>query len=179
MASEKKETKRSSVPSPSRQRPLRPCVGIMLLNAVSKIWIGRRVDSKRETYAWQMPQGGIDTDETPLEAARRELYEETGIEHVLLLAESKTWYSYELPKGNSKGRYRGQMQKWFVFRFQGDEAQINVLSPPHKMPEFDLWRWEVPARVQALVVPFKRHVYAQVLREFQYLLPKIEGEEEK
>jgi putative (di)nucleoside polyphosphate hydrolase len=119
-----------------------------------------------------MPQGGIDPGEEPLQAAVRELYEEANISSVSLLAEADEWLCYDLPArlgGQAwKGRYRGQSQKWFAFRFDGDDAEIDVVRPGgglHK-PEFSEWRWEELARVPDLIVPFKRGVYAQVAKLF-------------
>ena len=109
--------------------PYRPCVGVMLLNRDGLVFVGRRKSEAggehvADGYAWQMPQGGIDPGETPYEAALRELYEETNIRTVSLLAEAPEWYAYDLPPivaGRAwKGRYRGQTQKWFAFRFEGD-----------------------------------------------------------
>lgn len=123
-------------------------------------------------HAWQMPQGGIDPDEAPLAAAERELYEETNIRSVALLGESDRWLTYDIPASLIgvawKGRYRGQRQKWFAFRFDGDESEIDVVRPGgggHK-PEFEAWRWERLERAPGLVVPFKRSVYEAVAAEF-------------
>ena len=153
--------------------PFRPCVGIMLVNASNHVFIGRRLreagpEHVSDDHAWQMPQGGIDEGEAPLQAALRELQEETNVTSVSLIAEAPDWLTYELPQDVAKqawkGRYRGQTQKWFAFRFEGDESEIDILNPagaPH--PEFEAWRWEHPARLPALVIPFKRQVYEQVV----------------
>jgi putative (di)nucleoside polyphosphate hydrolase len=120
---------------------------------------------------WQMPQGGVDPKEDPWPAALRELYEETNITSVEKLAESKEWYSYDIPReivGKAwKGKYRGQTQKWYALRFTGKESEIDVLNPAggHE-PEFVEWRWEKIERLPALIVPFKRSVYEQVVQEF-------------
>ncbi len=122
-------------------------------------------------FGWQMPQGGIDADETPMAAAIRELSEETGVTKAALLAEAPEWLSYDLPddarKASWRGRYRGQTQKWFAFRFEGDDRDINILSPAggHKA-EFDRWRWADLAQTPALVIPFKRSVYEDVVKIF-------------
>lgn len=162
-------------------RAYRPCVGVMLLNAEGFAFIGRRrakgaFDDTRHPYLWQMPQGGIDEGETPYEAALRELYEETNISSVTLLAEAPNWLSYDLPsdgKNRWSGKYVGQTQRWFALRFTGDEKEIDILAPGggvHK-PEFDAWRWERPAALPDLIVPFKRHVYEEVVKEFDpYLI---------
>jgi putative (di)nucleoside polyphosphate hydrolase len=152
----------------------RPCVGMMLLNRTGLVFIGRRVGGPEHVdslHSWQMPQGGLDEGEDPYQAALRELQEETSVRSVALLAEAKDWYSYDLPtqvgRKAWKGKYRGQTQKWFALRFLGSEGEINVLHPPggHK-PEFVDWRWEKMERLPALVIPFKRKVYEQVVREF-------------
>jgi putative (di)nucleoside polyphosphate hydrolase len=154
--------------------PYRPCVGMAVFDKQGRLFIGRRVDGPEHvdaTHVWQMPQGGLDPDEDPWQAALRELYEETNITSVEKLAESKEWYSYDIPReivGQAwKGKYRGQTQKWFALRFVGKESEIDVKNPAggHE-PEFVEWRWEKSERVPALVVPFKRKVYNQVLKEF-------------
>ena len=118
-----------------------------------------------------MPQGGIDEGEAPYAAALRELYEETNVSSTSLIAEAPDWLTYDLPveAGNRwQGRYRGQTQKWFLLRFEGEDAEIDIRRPAggaHK-PEFDAWRWEPLAAVPDLVVPFKRQVYEQVVALF-------------
>ncbi|BDA86611.1 RNA pyrophosphohydrolase [Aureimonas sp. SA4125] len=157
--------------------PYRPCVGIMVLNAEGRVWVGRRlVEEKGEmegaTALWQMPQGGIDRDEDPLAAAHRELYEETGMRSVQLLGQSAGWIDYDLPPHlvgiALKGKYRGQTQKWFAFRFEGDESEIAINPPPGgHSAEFEAWDWKSMDDVLTLVVPFKRRVYDQVVTEFR------------
>ena len=143
--------------------------------------VGRRAGGQHNdqpAHSWQMPQGGIDADETPLEAARRELYEETNVRSASLLAEAPDWFSYDLPdtlrKTSWKGRYRGQTQRWFAFRFEGEESEINVLSPANGAhePEFEEWRWIALADTPALIVPFKRRVYEQVVAAFMPYAPR-------
>lgn len=122
-----------------------------------------------------MPQGGIDPGEEPYAAALRELYEETNVRSVSLLAEAPEWYAYDLPSmvaGRAwKGRYRGQTQKWFAFRFEGDEAEIDIARPGggRHRPEFDEWRWERMERLPELIIPFKRGVYQSVVGVFRHL----------
>ena len=155
----------------------RPCVGIALFNAEGRVFIGRRrsrraIDNARPGYEWQMPQGGIDPGEFPRTAALRELQEETNVSSVSFLAEVPQWLSYDLPTDISrkvmKGRFRGQTQKWFAYRFEGDEAEIDIDHPAggHK-PEFDAWRWEDIDRLPELIIPFKRDVYLAVVEAFR------------
>jgi putative (di)nucleoside polyphosphate hydrolase len=158
--------------------PYRDCVGIALFNQQGQVFLGRRKGmgdpeaSAEHGSAWQMPQGGIDEGEDPLRCALRELYEETSIFSVSLLAEAPEWIYYDLPDDQLgkawQGRYRGQRQRWFAFAFTGAEEEINVLAPgggKHK-PEFDGWRWEKLSRTPALIVPFKRQAYEQVVEAF-------------
>jgi putative (di)nucleoside polyphosphate hydrolase len=148
----------------------RPCAGVALVNREGLVFIGRRRKERSAPlpgHEWQMPQGGIDEGEDPLEAARRELHEETNVRTVTLLAEAPQWLAYDLPedaRSRFAGRYRGQTQKWYLFRFDGEDAEIDILRPAggaHK-PEFSEWRWERFAALPDLVVPFKRPVYIQV-----------------
>ena len=155
----------------------RPCVGMMLLNRQGLVFVGRRTGGPEHVdaaHSWQMPQGGLDEGEDPYQAALRELHEETSVRSVALLAEAKDWLAYDLPptigRKAWKGKYRGQKQKWFALRFLGNDGEINVLHPPggHKA-EFAEWRWERMERLPALVIPFKRKVYEQVVAEFAHL----------
>jgi putative (di)nucleoside polyphosphate hydrolase len=159
--------------------PYRPCVGIMVLNRDGLVWAGHRIvvengEMERADQLWQMPQGGIDKGEEALPAAIRELYEETGMRSVSLLAEAPSWINYELPPHlvgiALKGKYRGQTQKWFAFRFEGDEREIAINPPPggHE-PEFDRWAWKPMAELPQLIVPFKRAVYDEVVATFRHL----------
>ena len=157
--------------------PYRPCVGIMVLNQEGLVWAGKRVSNnerdeyKDSPYEWQMPQGGIDKGEDPKPASLRELYEETGIQSVEYLDESKDWLTYDLPDEligiGLKGKFRGQKQKWFVYRFVGDEQEIQV-NPPvtGEKAEFDDWDWKPMEELPKLIVPFKRKLYEDVVDEF-------------
>jgi putative (di)nucleoside polyphosphate hydrolase len=164
----------------------RPCVGLTVFSRDGLVFLGRRrlgVETGNSHEAWQMPQGGIDPGETPLQAALRELYEETNMSSVSLLGEAEEWFCYDLPAplaGQAwKGRYRGQTQKWFAFRFEGDESEIDVSKPGggrHK-PEFSGWRWERLERVPELIIPFKRQVYERVADAFaRYAKPAKSAE---
>ena len=157
--------------------PYRPCVGVMLLNQDGKIWLGRRIDQNKSDPEgdgkwWQMPQGGIDEGEDPRQAAFRELTEETGVKSAELIGEIEDWLNYDLPDhlvGKAwKGRYRGQKQRWFAFRFTGSETEIDISGTGHK-PEFDAWKWADIDELPDLIVKFKRDVYMQVINRFNYL----------
>jgi putative (di)nucleoside polyphosphate hydrolase len=145
----------------------RPAVGIMLLNRHGEVFVGRRTDMP-VMPAWQMPQGGIDPGEAPRQAAMRELEEEIGTAKAVILGESRVWLKYDLPVelagGIWGGRYRGQRQKWFVMRFIGSNADINLAT---EHPEFDAWQWVAPERLPDLIVPFKRQLYIDILAEFR------------
>ena len=146
----------------------------MLLNPDGHLFIGERCG--RAGGAWQMPQGGIDPGESPEAAAWRELREEVGTGSAELLAASRGWYAYDLPAelapADWAGRYRGQTQKWFAFRFTGRDAEIDLGGDP---PEFSRWRWATPDEVLALIVDFTRPVYEAVLEEFRPLLRTAGG----
>jgi putative (di)nucleoside polyphosphate hydrolase len=116
-----------------------------------------------------MPQGGIDAHEDPQKAALRELEEETGIRSVAIIAESPRWYTYDLPENLRPkawgGRYLGQRQKWFAARFTGSDKEVALARPGHQ-PEFDAWRWAEIGELVGLIVPFKRAVYEELVRDF-------------
>jgi putative (di)nucleoside polyphosphate hydrolase len=157
--------------------PYRPCVGIMVLNADGLVWAGKRISNndrdeyKHEPFKWQIPQGGIDKGEDPEPASLRELYEETGMKSVEFVAESQDWLTYDLPVDligvGLKGKYRGQKQKWFLYRFVGKEDEIQV-NPPvtGEKAEFEEWAWKPMNELPKLIVPFKRKLYEDVVNEF-------------
>ncbi|HVZ02054.1 MAG TPA: RNA pyrophosphohydrolase [Dongiaceae bacterium] len=153
---------------PYEERPYRRGVGVALFNDQGKVFVAQRLDSPGP--AWQMPQGGIDKDEAPIDAAWRELHEETGVKSARFLAESRDWLRYDLPPELAaslwKGRYRGQEQKWYAFRFTGPESEIDIAG---EHPEFSAWKWAEFRSVPDLIVPFKRALYEQVVEEFGHL----------
>lgn len=147
--------------------PYRPAVGVMLLNREGKALVGQRLDSTLE--AWQLPQGGLDEGETPEQGAFRELEEETGIPSRLveIVARCPVELTYDLPDdlvGKMwKGRWRGQRQTWFLARFLGEDSDVNIETAE---PEFRAWKWAEPAELPAMIVPFKKQLYEQLLEAF-------------
>jgi putative (di)nucleoside polyphosphate hydrolase len=149
--------------------PLRTGVGIAVLNSKNKVFVGKRKDNPFDK--WQMPQGGVDSNEPLLQAMERELLEETSIKNIKVLKEFDHWLEYELPKKLVskiwKGKYRGQKQKWFVVKFQGNDNEININT---KNPEFIEWKWIDVELLPDLIVNFKRHVYENVLTELKKII---------
>lgn len=145
----------------------RPNVGVVLFHADGRVWLGRRAGTP-PPWNWQFPQGGVDEGEELLEAARRELYEETGVRSVEYLAETDGWIAYDFPEGyrGSKAArgWLGQKQRWFAFRFTGRDAEIDLTA--HGEQEFEDWRWARLDEAPELIVPFKRAAYDQVCVAF-------------
>ena len=148
------------------EKNYRPCVGIVLINNGS-IFAGQRLDYK--SNAWQMPQGGIEENESPIRAAIRELKEETGIKkkHIKIILESKNWINYDLPKELIpklwNGKFVGQSQKWYAMEFLGSDSDIDINT---KNPEFSKWQWMTKNKLLDSIVPFKKRVYENILSQF-------------
>ena len=145
----------------------RRCVGMMILNNIKEILVGRRLD--HPSGFWQMPQGGIDENENPEEAVWREMMEEIGTNKAKLLKVSSQWINYDIPSETLKTlpwghKYIGQTQKWFAFQFTGEENDINVGTVN---PEFSEWKWTKINLIVDEIVPFKRDVYSTILKEFK------------
>ena len=149
--------------------PLRTGVGIAVLNSQNKVFVGKRKDNPFDK--WQMPQGGVNSNEPLLQAMKRELLEETSIKNVEVLQEFEQWLEYELPENLIgkiwKGKYRGQKQKWFVVKFLGIESEINIDT---KNAEFIEWKWIDIDLLPDLIVLFKKHVYEEVLAELKKIV---------
>jgi putative (di)nucleoside polyphosphate hydrolase len=145
----------------------RPNVGVVLFNRDGKVWLGHRAGAPGPSV-WQFPQGGVDRGEDLLDAAKRELAEETGITSVEYLARTQGWITYDFPADSTGSKalkgWRGQRQVWFAFRFTGEDAEVDLAA--HHQIEFDDWRWADLACAPALVVEFKRAAYDQVVEAF-------------
>ena len=150
--------------------PLRIGVGIALLNDSNEVFVGKRIDNPEDF--WQMPQGGVDKNENFLDAAKRELEEETSIKNVKLIKEIKDWLTYELPEDLLgkiwKGKYRGQKQKWFIMKFLGNKNEININT---KRPEFLNWKWIKPSKLPEVAVNFKINIYKKISKELSTFIP--------
>jgi putative (di)nucleoside polyphosphate hydrolase len=157
--------------------PYRACVGVMLLNAQGRVFVGQRNDQFGD--AWQMPQGGVDKGEGVRDAALRELWEETGVTSDLVTVVDQTddWLHYDLPHDIVpkiwKGRYRGQKQIWFLMRFAGRDDQVNIAT---EHPEFTKWRWLDVDQLVDNIVPFKREIYTSVLAAFADHLSDVDSQ---
>jgi len=149
--------------------PLRLGVGIILLNNENKVFVGKRIDNPKNF--WQMPQGGINNNESFFQAAKRELEEETGVTKIRLVKELDKWLIYNLPKNLLgkiwQGKYRGQKQKWFVMKFEGEDQEINVNT---NSPEFLDWKWVNPSELPKIVVNFKVDIYKKLLKELSKII---------
>ena len=154
--------------SENKQLPLRIGVGIVLLNHKNDIFVGKRIDNPKNS--WQMPQGGVDQNEDFLQAAKRELAEETGIKSVKLIKELDGWFEYNLPKNLMgklwNGKFRGQKQKWFIMKFLGKNEEINVKT---KKPEFLDWKWINISELPNIAVDFKVNIYKKLKEELKVL----------
>tara|TARA_Y200000002_G_scaffold106178_1_gene86666 strand:+ start:420 stop:887 length:468 start_codon:yes stop_codon:yes gene_type:complete len=148
----------------SKNLPYRKGVGMMVFNNDKKIFVGKRIDNQK---AWQMPQGGVNENEDCFSAARRELYEETGIQSIRVIEKSKEKYTYDLPEyllGKIwKGKYKGQRQRWFLIKFLGPDSEINLNQ---KCPEFNEWKWVDIDELPKIIVPFKKKLYLSLIKEF-------------
>jgi putative (di)nucleoside polyphosphate hydrolase len=148
----------------SKNLPYRKGVGMMVFNDDKKIFVGKRIDNQK---AWQMPQGGVDENEDCLSAARRELYEETGIQSIRVIEKSKEKYTYDLPEyllGKIwKGKYKGQRQRWFLIKFLGPDSEINLNQ---KFAEFNEWKWVDIDELPKIIVTFKKKLYLSLIKEF-------------
>lgn len=151
--------------------PYRPNVGAALFSRTGQVLIARRANmpnAKGMPGGWQLPQGGIDADEDPRAAVLRELQEEIGTGAATIIGEHPDWLTYDLPPdliGTALGgRYRGQRQRWFALRFEGQDGDVRLDLDPH--PEFDAWRWAPLADLPALAVPFKRPIYTVLAQSF-------------
>ena len=152
----------------NKQLPLRIGVGIILLNHENKVFVGKRIDNPKNF--WQMPQGGVNQNENFLQAAKRELEEETGIKSVELVKELNEWLGYDLPENLLgkvlEGKYRGQKQKWFIMKFVGKDNEINVKT---KNPEFLDWKWIELSKLPSIAVSFKIDLYKKLKEELNFL----------
>jgi len=148
--------------------PLRIGVGVILLNDKNNVFVGKRIDNPKNS--WQMPQGGVEENEDFLQAAKRELEEETGVKSVKLIKELDGWFKYDLPEyllGKIwEGKYRGQKQKWFVMKFLGKSSEINVKT---KNPEFFEWKWIELSKLPNIAVHFKIDIYRKIKEELTSL----------
>ena len=142
--------------------PMRSGVGVIILNNENKVFVGKRKDNPIDK--WQMPQGGVDKGENFLTAMKRELFEETSIKNIKVIKEINEFFEYELPENLVgkiwKGRFRGQKQKWFIARFLGEEAEINLKT---QNPEFIEWKWISPNKLPEVIVDFKKDLYLKLL----------------
>ena len=154
----------------------RDAVGLMIINREKRVFLGYRAWSQNSPYHWQMPQGGIDDGETPEQSAWRELYEETVMtqENTKIIAVSQNWYTYDLPDKFHK-TIDGERQKWFLMYFHGSNENINLHV--QRKPEFIRFRWNRLKTAPYLVIPFKKNVYREVLKEFRQMITDFNPDE--
>ena len=148
---------------------MRKGVGIIVLNKNNKVFVGKRKDNPGDK--WQMPQGGVDEGENYIAAMRRELHEETSITNIKIVKEIESIFEYELPENLIgiiwKGKFRGQMQKWFITRFIGQDDEINLKTTN---PEFIEWKWLEPNKLPDVIVDFKKNLYLKLLKEINLVI---------
>lgn len=161
----------AGAPEAAAEDPLgsyRPNVGVVLFNREGRVWFGRRINTPGP-FNWQFPQGGVDKGEDVLDAAVRELQEETGVVSTRYLGRTPAWIAYDFPDGYRGSKlargWRGQKQLWFALRFTGEDSEVNLLA--HRHVEFDAWRWAELEETPGLVVPFKRQAYEAVVQAFR------------
>ncbi len=148
----------------------RPNVGVVLFNRAGQVWYGRRcgdfsdLGEKKNAFRWQMPQGGVDADEDITAAAFRELKEETGVVSASLLCVTPGWLAYNFPADYKKKNWKGQRQKWAAMLFEGEDSEVDLQADDFQ--EFDDWRWGELEEAPSLIVPFKRHVYEDIVTGF-------------
>ncbi len=165
--------------------PYRDCAGCVVFNSKGQVLICERKSKKQGKHIWQFPQGGIDSFEEPIDAALRELYEETSIRSVSLLTAATDWIYYDLPDEYLgialKGKFRGQRQKWFAFLFEGSEDEINVINPANGeyASEFSNWRWEKLKKTPKLIVPFKQEAYKKIVSAFEHIVINLKEKSTK
>ena len=149
--------------------PMRKGVGIIVLNKNNHVFVGKRKDNPGDK--WQMPQGGVDDGEDYLTAMERELFEETSIKNIKIIKEIEKLQEYELPENLVgiiwKGKFKGQVQKWFITRFLGQDEEINLKT---KQPEFIEWKWIDPKELPEVIVDFKRDLYLNLLKEINLVI---------
>ena len=154
----------------NKDLPLRIGVGIVVLNKNNKVFVGKRIDNPNNK--WQMPQGGVDKNESLVSAMKRELFEETGIKNIKIEKELDYWLTYNLPKNLIgiiwKGKFKGQKQKWFIVRFLGEDNEINLKAGK---PEIFEWKWIEIDELPNVIVDFKKNVYEKILLELKKTIP--------
>ena len=153
----------------NKKLPMRDGVGVIILNNENKVFVGKRKDNPVDK--WQMPQGGLDEGEDYISAMKRELFEETSITSIKVLKEIDGFFEYELPNNLIgiiwKGKFRGQRQKWFIVKFDGNESEINLKTTN---PEFIEWKWVLPDKLPELIVDFKKNVYLELLKKIKLFI---------